>query len=179
MTAYTSRPLPMRGDQMRAIARETIEREAILLEDQNWDEWLELYANDCVYWVPAWRRDGHLTSNPSRELSLIYYSSRAGLEDRIMRIKSGQSPAGQPLPRTTHLVGNIRVDEVLSASSGQLHARASFATHIFSPRDNVSSTCFGTFQITLRSEGGTWRISRKMIALQNDYIATSLDIYCL
>ena len=168
----------MPAEQMSAIARDILEHEAILLEDQDWDGWIDLYDPECVYWVPAWRRDGHLGSNPSRELSLIYYSSRSGLEDRIVRIRSGQSAAGLPMPRTTHLVGNVRVDESLS-EAGQIHARASFVTHIFSPRDNSSGACFGSYKIILKRRGADWKISSKTIVLQNDHIATSLDIYCL
>ena len=72
---------------------ELVHREARLLDERRWDEWLALFVEDCEYWMPAWKADGTPTTNPQAELSHIYYASRAGLEDRVVRIRSGKSPA--------------------------------------------------------------------------------------
>lgn len=165
--------------QALAIARDIIEREAVLLEEQRWDEWIDLYAADCVYWVPAWGRDGRLGDDPMRSLSLIYYASRDGLEDRIVRIRSGQSPAGRPPLRTAHLLSNIRLENAGVDDPAAIHARATFANHIFFPRQETSTTYFGYSLFTLRADGDAWKIERKKVVLQNDYIATYLDICCL
>jgi len=161
------------------VARDVIEREAVLLEEQRWDEWVDLYAPDCVYWLPAWGRDGRLGDDPMRTLSLIYYASRAGLEDRIVRIRSGQSPAGRPPLRTAHLRSNIRLNEPPDGDLAAIHARATFANHVFFPRQEASIAYFGYSQYTLRPDANGWKIERKKIILQNDYIATYLDICCL
>ena len=29
-------------------------REARLLDDRQWDAWLDCYAEDVTYWMPAW-----------------------------------------------------------------------------------------------------------------------------
>ena len=55
----------------------------MLLDERRWDEWIALYAPDCEYWVPTWRDEENLTSDPQAELSHIYYANRAGLEDRV------------------------------------------------------------------------------------------------
>ena len=86
---------------------ELLHREAAYLDEQRWDEWLALFAPDCEFWVPTWTGEGRLTTNPRTELSLMYFAGRGGLEDRVVRIRSGRSPAALPLPRTTHMVGNI------------------------------------------------------------------------
>jgi len=36
---------------------ELVHREARLLDEQRWDDWLALYAEDCEYWMPAWKAD--------------------------------------------------------------------------------------------------------------------------
>ena len=66
------------GDSLAA-GIELVHREARLLDEQRWVEWLALYLEDCEYWMPAWKADGTLTANPRTELSHIYYASRAGL----------------------------------------------------------------------------------------------------
>ena len=47
-------------------------REARLLDDRQWDEWLTCYADDASYWMPAWDDDDQLTEDPQSEISLIY-----------------------------------------------------------------------------------------------------------
>src|SRR5574337_1167477 len=75
-------------------------REARYLDDKDWDNWLELYAPDATFWVPAWDDDGELTEDPQSEISLIWYGRRAGLEDRVFRIRTERSSATIPDTRT-------------------------------------------------------------------------------
>ena len=85
-------------------------REGRLLDDREWDEWLTLYRKDAEFWMPAWDDDDQLTRDPQSEISLIYYPSREGLEDRVYRIKTERSGATSiPEPRTTHQVSNLEV----------------------------------------------------------------------
>ena len=72
---------------------DVLHREGVFLDEQRWDNWLALFAPDCEYWVPSWKNEEELTSNPQAELSHIFYANRAGLEDRIVRIRSRRSPA--------------------------------------------------------------------------------------
>ena len=68
-------------------------REARFLDDKDWDAWLAMYDEKATYWVPAWDDDGELTENPQTEISLIWYGRRAGLEDRVFRIRTERSSA--------------------------------------------------------------------------------------
>lgn len=40
--------------QLREEVRDLLALEADLLDRKRWREWLDLYLEDCVYWVPAW-----------------------------------------------------------------------------------------------------------------------------
>ena len=62
--------------------------EARQLDDENWDEWLACYHPDVNFWMPSWDDDDSLVTNPETEISLIYYPTRQGLEDRVFRIKT-------------------------------------------------------------------------------------------
>ena len=64
-------------------ARDFLYREARYLDDKDWDSWLELYAADATFWMPAWDDADQLTEDPQREISLIWYGNRGGLEDRV------------------------------------------------------------------------------------------------
>jgi phenylpropionate dioxygenase-like ring-hydroxylating dioxygenase large terminal subunit len=82
-------------------------REARLLDDEQWDEWLDCYDPDAQFWMPSWDDDGTLVQDPQREISLIYYPTRQGLEDRVFRIKTERSSATMPDTRTSHNIANI------------------------------------------------------------------------
>jgi benzoate/toluate 1,2-dioxygenase alpha subunit len=68
-------------------------REARLLDDAQWDEWLTCYAPGATYWMPAWDDDDQLTQDPQSEISLIYYPNRRG-----WRIASSASRPSAPAP---------------------------------------------------------------------------------
>ena len=87
----------------------TLYQEALHLDAQRWDEWLGLFTEDAVFWLPAWTDEHRLSTSPDHELSLIYCAARAGLEDRVWRVRSGLSVASKPLPRTSHAVTNCVV----------------------------------------------------------------------
>lgn len=71
-------------------------REARLLDDRQWDEWLTCYAPDVTYWMPAWDDNDQITEDPQSQISLIYYPSRDGLEDRVFRIKTERRAHPRP-----------------------------------------------------------------------------------
>src|SRR5690606_38316593 len=91
-------------DALFGEAARLVAREGWLLDMKAWDEWLDLYLPNAEYWLPCYLEDGSLTADPKAQISLIYYDSKAGLEDRIFRIRTDQSLASRPLPRTAHTV---------------------------------------------------------------------------
>jgi 3-phenylpropionate/cinnamic acid dioxygenase small subunit len=160
-----------------AAGTEILSREAAYLDERRWDEWVALFAPDVEFWVPSWTAEGTLTANPQTELSLMYFAGRGGLEDRIVRIRSGRSPAALPLPRTTHIVGNILPLEPPQAE--RIRLRSSWTCHAFFPLMEATHTFFGRaeYELVLRDQG--WIIAKKKTILENDRIPMALDIYCL
>ncbi len=91
-----------------------------LLDDKEWDAWLALYAPDAQFWMPSWDDDDKLVSDPAREVSLIYYAHKGGLEDRVFRIRTERSSATSlPEPRTSHNISNV---EIIEQDDGELQA---------------------------------------------------------
>lgn len=157
-------------------AQAVLHEEALHLDAQRWDDWLALYTEDAVFWLPAWTDEHRLAESPGRELSLVYCPSRAGLEDRVWRVRSGLSVASRPLPRTTHLVGSSVVH---GDAGGHLHVASAWACHVFDLKHRATHTFHGRCEHTLRQAGGRWRIARKKVVLMNDTIPTMLDFYCI
>lgn len=147
-------------------------REARLLDDRQWDEWLECYHKDASFWMPCWDDDDTLVEDPQSEISLIYYPSREGLEDRVYRIKTERSGASTPEPRTTHQITNI---EVLERDGDQLKVR--FNWHTLSHRYKQTDSYFGASFYRLDVSGEQPLITEKVVQLNNDYIHQVIDVY--
>lgn len=160
----------------RADAEELLYREAALLDEGAWDEWLALYTEDAVFWMPAWRDELTPTEDPNSQLSLIYYEGRRGLEDRVVRARSGQSVASHPRPRCVHMISNVRLVESKADSA---EVASNFAVFLHDVRAERTHTFFGRYRHTFRHEEGAWRIARKHILLLNDTIPTVVDFYSI
>ena len=149
-------------------------REAELIDEKRWDEWLELFDENVEYWVPAWDGDHELTDDPRSQMSLMFYDARSGLEDRVFRLKTGKSAASTPMPRTCHLVTNIRY-----AAEGEngYRVKANWTAHSFRKRE-LNTFC-GTYEYVLRTNGDSFKIEKKKIVVVNDLIPRVLDIYSI
>lgn len=162
--------MPMNIEQVQAF----LFREARLLDDKQWDDWLACYHPAAEFWMPSWDDDGELTRDPQREISLIYYPNRGGLEDRVFRIKTERSAASTPEPRTGHNLHNI---EIVSQQGEEVQVRYNWQT--LSYRYNTTDSHFGTTHVTLDLSSGQPLIKRKYIVLKNDYIHHVIDVYHL
>jgi 3-phenylpropionate/cinnamic acid dioxygenase small subunit len=162
---------------VQTAATELLYREAHLLDAQEWDGWLALYMSDCEFWMPAWKSEHVLTDNPRTEVSLIYYGSRAGLEDRVLRVRSGRSVASTPLPRTQHGLTNIVVQPHDDGTTCTV--LSNWTVHQFRPKQQDVEILFGRYRHELKLLEGEFRIRRKKIVLLNDSLHTMIDFYSL
>ena len=160
--------MTMTIDQVQAF----LYREARLLDDRQWDEWLTCYAPGAEFWMPAWDDDGEMTRDPQSEISLIYYANRGGLEDRVFRIKTERSAASMPEPRTGHHLSNV---EIVSQDGSEVKVRFNWNT--LSYRYSMTDSYFGTSHYTLDVSGTQPLIKRKRVVLKNDYIHHVIDVY--
>src|SRR5581483_10105031 len=67
------------GFDAEAIAAATLYREARLLDRGEWTDWVAMYREDAVYWVPAWLDEYETTNDPNTQCSLLYHDARRGL----------------------------------------------------------------------------------------------------
>lgn len=87
-------------------------REAELLDDGRYTDWLELLADDLDYWMPTRTnriRRQQALATAKRGEAAFYDESKESLAWRIRRFDSGMAWAEDPPSRTRHLVTNVRV----------------------------------------------------------------------
>jgi len=107
-------------------------------------------------------------------MSLIYYANRSGLEGRVFRLRTGKAASTIPMPRTLHMVSNLRIAE---GDNGLLRVRLNWHTLFY--RLATAEEFYGHATYDLKPQGDSWLIQRKHVLLLNDTINSVLDFYHL
>jgi len=144
-----------------ATARDTfrrlLEREARLLDQLRYDDWLALYAAECIYWVPSTPAAG----DPRREISVMF-DDRRRLEDRVFRLRTGFAWSQAPASRTVRLVGNVEV--FLTANDDARMVRSNFIITEFWGDETRTLGGWAGHRL-VRSDGDSWKIRFKQVNL--------------
>lgn len=147
-------------------------QEARALAEKRWADWLAMYADDVTFYMPSWDDDDKLTTDPHNEVSLIFYPSKQGLEDRIFRIETDRSSASTPDTRVNRAVTNV---EILEQDEKSCEVCFNWTTHSF--RYDIVDVYFGTSRYKIDTTGPKPLIKSKYVVLKNDYIHHMLDVY--
>lgn len=140
--------------QLIANVADFLYEEAGLLDDREFERWLELYGEDAIYWMPANRLD----VVPDEQVA-IYHDNYARLKERLARMRSSRFWAQNPPSRTTRTVNNIRVQK-----NGDLLAVESRFI-LVETRHGRSTTFSGLYRHQLREQGDDYQICRKEVLL--------------
>ena len=89
---------------IRDAFRQLLEREARFLDQLRYEDWLKMYAAECIYWVPSTPGAG----DPRREISVMF-DDRRRLEDRVYRLRTGFAWSQAPASRTVRMISNVEV----------------------------------------------------------------------
>ena len=145
-----------------AVDRQQVEQfiyhEADLMDEHRYDEWLALWTDDALYWVPS----GRDNIDPKREISLIY-DDRVRLQVRITRLKSGFAHAQEPKSRMRRVVSNIVTQE---EDNGDIVVFSNFLlTELRRGKQDIFA---GRTIHRLRPDNGSFRLASKKVLLVNN-----------
>lgn len=152
----SSKATRLTSDPQRAIER-FLHREARLLDAGRFEEWLDLFLPDGIYWVPG--QPGQIEA---RGVASIIYEDRALLQMRVRRIVHPRAHALVPIPRTTHLVSNIELLDT-GLATDKYKAESAFLMSEF--RDGSRRIFTGRYQHLLRLLDGELKIALKRVDL--------------
>jgi 3-phenylpropionate/cinnamic acid dioxygenase small subunit len=141
---------------VRDECRRLLEREARLLDQLRYDDWLALYAPECVYWVPSTPNAG----DPRREIAIMF-DDRRRLEDRVYRLRTGFAWSQAPASRTVRLVTNVEVFSTASEAVRML--RSNFLISEFWGDETRTLAGWAGHRV-IRNEAG-WTIQAKQVNL--------------
>lgn len=146
----------------RQDAEDVLNRESRLLDERRFEEWLELFTADGIYWLPM--VDG---SDPRREPSLLYDDARLR-EQRVHRLLHEPNYAQLPPSRTIHYVSNIDVEDAGAAGDARVRCNLLVVELRPGPRRQLGLGKQNTFaarcEYHLRAADG-WKIALKKVLL--------------
>ncbi len=98
------------GCETSGAALERVQRflyhEARLLDQSRFAEWLDLFSEDAIYWIPATRGQTDPLNVPS-----IIYDNKDLLSMRVRRLSDPRTYQTMAPPHTTRIIGNIMIGE--------------------------------------------------------------------
>jgi len=139
--------------------------EARLLDEWRLEEWLDLFAEDGIYWIPI-----NETKDPA-DYPSISYDDKGSLSSRVAQLtKYGARASQSPRSETIHFISNLEATE---SEGGSIKATYSCMITEFRPgywRQNgmgvqrpLSCRC----SLTLERFGTNFKIKQKQIILIN------------
>jgi len=132
--------------------------EARLMDEHRYDDWMALWEDELLYWVPCNEDE----IDPHRHVSLIY-DGRESLTQRVWRLKGKQAHAQRPKSRLLRVVSNVVVERV---TGDEIEVSSAFV--LGDVRNAVQTVYFGRTAHTLTRRDGVLRMKRKKVMLLNN-----------
>jgi len=158
-------------------------READLLDERRYDEWLRLLADDVRYWMPMRRNvkvDDREREFTREGLDISWFDEgKETLTRRVRQIQTGIHWAEEPVSRISHLLSNIQLVEVSPSAAvpEEVSVRCRFLVY----RNRVETETdilVGKREDRLRRAGPAWQIARRKILLdQNVLLSKNLTFF--
>ncbi|HIM79532.1 MAG TPA: 3-phenylpropionate/cinnamic acid dioxygenase subunit beta [Dehalococcoidia bacterium] len=158
-------------------------QEAELLDERQFEDWLDLLTEDIRYWMPMRRnvKFGELDREFTREGQDINWfdEGKDTLVRRVNQILTGVHWAEEPLSRICHSVSNVQVLKATPSVSQATEVNVKCRFMIYRNRVQTETDFLvGKREEVLRSVDGQWKIAqRKIILDQNVLLAKNLTFF--
>ena len=180
----------MRNEDLIREVEQFLYREARLLDDRRFRDWLTLFTDDVRYWMASRTNrypksskaisildpDRYVEDDIGREDELaILDESKETLTGRVDRLDTGMAWAEDPPSRTRHMISNIEVE--MGEAETEIRVYSNFIVYR-SRAETEEDFYVGARQDVLRRVDGEWKIAhRKLILDQNVLSAKNVSIF--
>ena len=152
--------------------------EAELLDERQFEAWLDLLTDDMRYWMPMRRnvKFGEQERENTREQQDMSWfdEGKDTLSQRVRQILTGVHWAEEPLSRVCHMVSNV---QLLNVTPDEVSVKCRFLVYRNRLQDETDFFV-GKREDTLRRVDGQWRIARRKIILdQNVLLPKNLTVF--
>ena len=180
----------MRNEDLIREVEQFLYREARLLDDRRFRDWLTLFTDDVRYWMASRTNrypksskaiaildpDRYIEDDIGREDELaILDESKETLTGRVDRLDTGMAWAEDPPSRTRHMISNIEVE--MGEAETEIRVYSNFIVYR-SRAETEQDFYVGARRDVLRRVDGEWKIAhRKLILDQNVLLAKNVSIF--
>ncbi len=156
-------------EEMRLI-ESFLYKEARYLDDGDLQNWMKLYRDDGVYWMPA----SPDQTCPFTEISILY-EDKLLMDIRRRNLRHPLAPSMEYPVRGSRILGNVHLAED-QPTNGVLRLSSSFHAQLYY-REEITHFA-GRYSHDLVREDGSFRIAHKRVDLINsDGVQRNLLIY--
>ena len=131
-------------------------RQAELLDAKRWQDYIDLFAEDGVYWMPASPEQKTWDGQPA-----IFAEDKNLMTVRMKRVLHPDAWSQRPLWGTNHVVSNVRVEK----KRNELIARSRF--HMMELRRDDVRHFAGSYEHHLKKTKGAYRIKLQRVDMVN------------
>ncbi len=164
----------MAGIEPQHSIEQFLYREVRLLSELRYEEWLDLFAADARYWMPARETVADQPAAVASEGETPFFDDdKEFLAVRIERLRSSLAHAERPPSRMRHFVSNVEVDEV---GGDELDIRCNLMVYQ-SRLERTEVSYIGRREDRLRRGGDTWRISLRKVILDQTLVPRTMSTF--
>jgi len=132
-------------------------RQSELLDTKHWQAWIDLFADDGVYWMPADPAHKHWDGVPS-----IFAEDRNLMNVRMKRVLHPDAWSQRPLWGTNHVVSNVVLEKT---SPDEIIVRSRF--HMMELRRDDVRHFAGAYRHHLKKTAEGYRIKLQRVDMTN------------
>ncbi len=163
------------GLLLRQEIEDFLYREAELLDERRYREWLDLLAEDIRYWMPMRRnvKVGEDEREFTRAGSDINWfdEGKDTLQKRVKQIETGIHWAEEPRSRLSHLVTNVQLQGVEPSLAAPQEVSLTCRFLIYRNRvETETDILVGRREDSLRRTGAGWLLARRKIILDQNVL---------
>jgi 3-phenylpropionate/cinnamic acid dioxygenase small subunit len=146
-------------------------READLLDERKWSEWIELIADDIHYHMPIRRNvkfGEQYRENTDSESEISWFDEgKSTLAGRVRQLNTGLHWCEEPFSRIRHIVSNI---QVLDVQGDEVHVRSRFFVWVNRLHDETNVFVGKRDDILRRDSETGWKIAKRTILLDQNVL---------
>jgi 3-phenylpropionate/cinnamic acid dioxygenase small subunit len=170
--------------RLKADMEDFLYAEADLLDERRFRDWLNLLADDIIYFMPI-RRNVKFGQHAQRENTVQgsgiswFDEDKWTLTKRVDQILTGVHYAEEPLSRISHMVSNVQIQRVVPSLDDPREVEVRCRFLVYQNRIEYETYTFvGKRTDLLRKTEDGWKIARREILLdQNVLQAKNLSTF--
>jgi 3-phenylpropionate/cinnamic acid dioxygenase small subunit len=156
--------------------------EADLLDEREYDKWLDLLTEDVVYWMPMRKNVSY--ADRDKDITVEgdvawFHDDKETLRKRVKQIQTGLHWADEPVSRVSHLITNVRLTDPLARLGEGTKATTKCRFIVYRNRlESETDLLVGRREDTLTRVQGALKIARRKVILdQSVLLAKNLTMF--